>query len=171
MREASIAGFYQWWPQYNSRLVDAIRTLSDEQLGLRASPQNGPIWAIAGHTAGMRVYWLCGVLKEDGAETTPFTDALSGIGWEDDPETPRGTAELVFALESSWRIVERCLGRWTTSMLGEEFTRESRGTTQRHSRQAVLMRMLTHDAFHCGEISQVLGANGLGAIDLWRSSA
>jgi uncharacterized damage-inducible protein DinB len=167
---ATVAGFYQWWRQYNSRLVEAIRPLSDEQLKLRASPVNDPIWALAAHTAGGRVYWLCGVLKEDGAETTPFTDPASGIGWEDDPETPRGAVELVFALESSWRIVERCLGRWTTSMLGEEFTREIRGTTQRHSRQAVLMRMLTHDAFHSGEISQILGANGLTAIDLWRPS-
>jgi uncharacterized damage-inducible protein DinB len=171
LSEASAAGFYQWWRQYNSRLVEAIRPLSDEQLRLRASTRNDPIWALAAHTAGARVYWLCGVLKESGAETTPFTDPLSGVGWEDDPDTPRGAAEVVFALESSWRIVERCLGRWTSSMLGEEFTREMSGTTQRHSRQAVLMRMLTHDAFHSGEISQILGANGIGAIDLWRPSA
>ena len=170
LSEASAAGFYQWWRQYNSRLVEAIRPLSDEQLKLRASPGNDPIWALAAHTAGGRVYWLCGVLKESGAETTPFTDPLSGVGWEDDPDTPRGAAELVFALESSWRIVERCLDRWTTSMLGEEFTREIGGKTQRHSRQAVLMRMVTHDAFHSGEISQLLGAHGLPAIDLWRPS-
>jgi hypothetical protein len=31
------------------------------------------------------------------------------------------------------------------------------------------MRMLTHDAFHSGEISQLLGANGLAEIDLWRA--
>jgi uncharacterized damage-inducible protein DinB len=168
--DARVADFYQWWRQYNTRLVDAIRPLSDEQLKMRAGPGNYPIWALAAHTAGARVYWLCGVLNEKGAETTPFTDPLSGFGWEDDPEMPRGAAELVGALESSWRIVERCLERWTTSMLFEEFTRERTGTTQRHSRQAVLMRMITHDAFHSGEISQLLGANGLGEIDLWRSS-
>ena len=170
LNDAGAAGFYQWWRQYNTRLVDAIRPLSDEQLKLRAAPGNYPIWALAAHTAGARVYWLCGVLKEGGAETTPFTDPLSGFGWEDDPDTPRGAAELVGALESSWRIVERCLERWTTTMLGEEFTRERGGSTQRHSRQAVLMRLITHDAFHSGEISQLLGANGIGAIDLWRSS-
>jgi hypothetical protein len=48
----SIAPFYDRWGQYNGRLVDAIRNLSDEQLKLRATPTYWPIWAIAAHTAG-----------------------------------------------------------------------------------------------------------------------
>jgi len=170
MKDESIAGLYGLWSQYNSRLVDAIRSLSDEQLKLRASLENWPIWALAAHTAGARVYWLCGVFKEKGAETTPFTDP-GGFGWEDEPDKPRGAVELVGALESSWRIVEGCLERWTIPMLYEEFTRERDGKTQRHTRQSVLMRLLTHDAFHSGEISQLLGARGLPEIDLWRPSA
>ena len=166
-----VAPFYERWGQYNGRLVDAIRGLSDEQLKLRARPGYWPIWAIAAHTAGTRVYWLCGVFKESGAESTPFTDPSSGIGWEDDESTPRGSKELVFALESSWNIIERTLERWTPAMLGEEFTREIGGKTQRHTRQSVLMRMLSHDAFHTGEISLVLGMHGLSEIDLWRPSS
>jgi hypothetical protein len=27
--------------------------------------------------------------------------------------------------------------------------------------------MMTHDAFHCGEISLILGNNGLAAIEPW----
>ena len=165
-----VAPFYDRWGQYNGRLVDAIRSLSDEQLKLRAAPDKWPMWAIAAHTAGARVYWLCGVFKESGAETTPFTDPLSGVGWEDDESTPRGSKELVFALESSWKIIERSLERWTPSMLGEEFTREIGGKTQRHTRQSVLMRLLSHDAFHTGEISQLLSMHGCPEIDLWRPS-
>lgn len=170
MNDESIAGLYRLWPQYNGRLVEAIRPLTDEQLKLRISPDNFPIWALAAHTAGTRVYWLCGVFREKGAETTPFTDPQSGFGWEDEPDHPRSAAELVGALESSWRIVEGCLQRWTVPMLDEEFVRESGGRKSVHTRQSVLMRMLTHDAFHSGEISQLLGAHGLGEIDLWRSS-
>src|SRR5205814_1695357 len=62
-----VAPFYDRWGQYNGRLVDAIRRLSDEQLKLRASPTYWAIWAIAAHTAGTRVYWLCGVFKDSGA--------------------------------------------------------------------------------------------------------
>jgi uncharacterized damage-inducible protein DinB len=170
MGNESVAAFYEGWRKHNGRLVDAIRSLSDEQLKLRAAPDKWPVWAIAAHTAGARVYWLCGVFKESGAENTPFTDPSSGYGWEDDESRPRVSHELVTALESSWAIVERCLQRWTTSMLNDEFRREIGGKTQTHTRQSVLMRLITHDAYHSGEISQILGAHDLPEIDLWRAS-
>lgn len=166
--DGGVGRFYLGWGRMNSRLVEALRPLSAEHLALRAVPSYWPIWGIAGHAAGMRVYWLCHVFKEEGAETTPFVDA-SGFGWEDEPDRPRSGSELVFALESSWKIVERCLERWTTSMLADEHTREIGGKTQRHTKQSVLMRMITHEAYHAGEISQILGANGLPEIDLWRA--
>jgi uncharacterized damage-inducible protein DinB len=169
MGNESVGPFYEGWRKQNGRLVDAIRALSDEQLKLRAAPNQWPIWTIAAHTAGGRVYWLCGVFKEPGVETTPFPDA-SGYGWEDDENTPRRASELVTALETSWAIVERCLSSWTTSMMREEYTREIGGKTQRHTRQSVLMRMLTHDAYHSGEMSLILGSHGLPEIDLWRTS-
>ena len=99
--------------------------------------------------------------------TTPFSDPTSGVGWEDDESTPRGADELVFALESSWRIVEACLKRWTPRMLRDEFKRERDGKIQIHTRQSVIVRLITHDAYHCGEISQLLGAHDLPEIDLW----
>jgi hypothetical protein len=30
------------------------------------------------------------------------------------------------------------------------------------------MRLITHDAFHSGEISLTLGSHRLGAIDMWK---
>ena len=102
-----------------------------------------------------------------GAETTPFTDPLSGLGWEDDDDTPRSADELVMALGTTWKIVAGCLARWTPQMLDDEFQRERNGKMQIHSRQSVIMRLITHDAYHAGEISQLLGAHGLPEIDLW----
>jgi uncharacterized damage-inducible protein DinB len=163
-----VAFLYDGWRKANTRLVDGVRDLTPEQLQLGPSPSAWPIWALAAHTAGARVYWLCGVFKEPGAETTPFPDPQSGVGWEDDPATPRRADELVTALETSWRIVERCLETWRPAMLGDEFTRVVAGKTQIHTRQAVLMRLITHDAFHAGEISSILGTHGLPEIDLWR---
>jgi uncharacterized damage-inducible protein DinB len=171
MSGKGITPFYGGWAMYNARLINAMRSLSDEQLKLRARPDYWPIWAIAAHTAGTRVYWLCGVFKEKGAETTPFIDPSSGFGWEDDEGTPRGSDEIVMALESSWKIIERTLERWTPSMLAEEFTREIGGKTQIHTRESVLMRMITHDAYHTGEISLILGMHGLTEIDFWKPIA
>jgi uncharacterized damage-inducible protein DinB len=164
----SIRPFYDRWPTYNQRMVEVVGAMSDEQLAVRPAPDRWPMWATVGHTAGARVYWLCGVLGEPGAETTPFADPLSGVGWEDDEDTPRGAQELVTALETTWQIIDRCLDRWTPTMLGETFIREIEGHQQVHTRASIIQRLLSHDAYHCGELSQTLGIHGLPQIDLWR---
>jgi uncharacterized damage-inducible protein DinB len=161
-----VAPFYDGWGLSNERLVETIGALSVEALGLRAGSDLWPIWAITAHLAGARVYWLCAILKESGAERMPFSKP-TGEGWEDDLTHPRQAGELIFALESSWKIVEACLERWTPAMLQDEFRREVDGKIQLHSRQSVIMRLLTHDAYHAGEISQALGMHGLPEVDLW----
>jgi uncharacterized damage-inducible protein DinB len=166
----SVARFYDGWRFTNDRLIERIGTLSPEELGLRAGPNLWPIWAIAAHAAMVRVYWLCNVCKEPGAERTPFTDPANE-GWEDDLSHPRGAGELVPAMESTWNIVEDCLSRWTPAMLQDEFRRERDGQVQIHTRQSVLMRLLTHDAYHCAEIGQTLGMHGLSEVDIWTGRA
>ena len=52
-------------------------------------------------------------------------------------------------------------------MLMEAFERKMPTGTRIHTRQSVLMRMISHDAYHCGELSQTLGIHGLPQIDLW----
>lgn len=163
----SIRLFYDHWPVYNQALVDVIGAMTDEQLAIRPAPDGWPIWAIVGHTAAARVHWLCGVLGEPGAETTPFPDP-NGDGWEDDLDTPRGADELVEAFESTWRIIDRCLDRWTPEMMSDRFDRTIFGRHQVHTRTSVVQRLLSHEAYHCGALSQTLGIAGLPQIDLWR---
>lgn len=165
--DASVAPFYAGWDTYNQRMVETINAMSPEQLRLRPATSGWPLWATIGHTAGARVYWLCGVLGEAGADTTPFPDAARGVGWEDE-DTPREAHELVLGLESTWRIVAACLRGWTVPMLQENFVRRTAGGTQVHTRQSVLLRLISHDAYHCGELSQILGIHGLPQIDLWQ---
>jgi uncharacterized damage-inducible protein DinB len=164
----SIRPFYDKWPQYNRRMVEVVGVMSDEQLALRPAPERFPIWATVGHTAGARVYWLCVVLDEPGLESTPFTDPANE-GWEDDFDTPRSANELVLALESTFAIVDSCLDRWTPEIIGDEVVREYAGVRQVHTRASILQRLFSHDAYHCGELSQTLGILGLPQIDLWRS--
>ncbi len=162
-----IRRFYADWTQYRSRLVHGVRDLTADQLAISAGPDHAPIWALAAHCAGVRVYWLCGVLSEPGAETTPFPDPFAELGWEDDMDHPRSAAELVVALETTGAIIDRCLDAWTADMLEVEFERRYGEVRQLHTRRSILLRLLSHDAFHSGEISQLLGANGLPSIDLW----
>jgi uncharacterized damage-inducible protein DinB len=162
----SVATIFEGWNRIQLHLVRRASELRPEELQLRSSAQSWPVWAIVSHIATARIYWLCGVFKETGAEQTPFADPF-GEGWEDRLDVPRQSGELMLAVESSWGIVESCLQRWTTEMLGETFTREIAGEVQHHSRQSVLTRLATHDAFHCGEISILLDANGFASLDPW----
>ncbi|HEX2753954.1 MAG TPA: DinB family protein, partial [Candidatus Limnocylindrales bacterium] len=124
-------------------------------------------WATVGHTAAGRTYWLCGVVGEPGLETTPWPDP-DGDSWEDDLDHPRTAAELVWALDSAWAIIDGCLDRWTPELLDDTVERHFGEQVQVHSRASILQRLLTHEAYHCGELSQTLGIHGLPQIDLWR---
>jgi uncharacterized damage-inducible protein DinB len=162
-----VASLYPDWPQYAERIRDAVKDLTADQLALRAGPEHAAIWALAAHIAGTRVYWLCGVFGEPGADRTPFTDPMSDTGWEDDQTHPRSGTELAWALDSSWDVVRDCLGRWSVDDLDVTAERVRDGVTRIHSRASVLNRICSHDAFHAGEISQLLGLHELPPIDLW----
>jgi uncharacterized damage-inducible protein DinB len=167
MNESNIRLFYSMWPQYNRRLRDVVAGMTDEQLAIRPGADLLPIWAAVGHTAAMRVYWLCAVIGEPGAEATPFPDGMTD--WADDLDHPRGGRELAEALDSTFAIIDGCLDRWTPDMLTDEIERHYGGTTQVHTRSSILQRLLTHEAWHAGELSQTLGIHGLPQPDLWRS--
>jgi uncharacterized damage-inducible protein DinB len=164
--EPSVASLFPDWPQYAGRIRDAVKDLDADQLALRAGPEHGPIWGLAAHVAGTRVYWLCHIFGEPGAATTPFTDP-SGMGWEDEPDHPRSGQELAGALDATWAIIATTLDRWTIEDLEKTAERRRGDVIQVHTRASILNRLFSHDAFHAGEISQLLGLHELPPIDLW----
>ncbi len=169
----SLEAVYGDWRRYNELVVGALEGMTDEELALRApaagaedSSTHWPIWAIAGHTAGTRVYWLCDVMGVPGAKATPFPNAATE-GWEDDLDHPRTASELVTAWTSTWRIAERAIASWTVPMLDEVVTRSRDGGVDRFTRRSLLLRLITHEAYHVGEIALIQGIHGRREIDLW----
>jgi uncharacterized damage-inducible protein DinB len=164
----TLTSVYPDWEQHSNKFRDAVRDLSAEQLAISAGPEHGQIWQLAAHTVGTRVYWLCGIFGEPGAETTPWHNPLNGIGWEDEPDHPRSGAELAWAFDVTWAIVGATLERWTVDDLERTATRTREdGLVQVHTRASVLNRCFSHEAFHAGEVSQLLGVHGIGSIELW----
>jgi hypothetical protein len=86
---------------------------------------------------------------------------------DDDLDHPLNGAELAEALDSSFRIIENCLDRWTVDMLADELRRDMGREEWVHIRGSVIQRLFSHDVYHCGELSQTLGIAGLPQIDLW----
>jgi uncharacterized damage-inducible protein DinB len=158
---------YSMWPQYNRRLRDVVAAMTDEQLAIRPAPERWPLWATVGHAACQRISWLCDFAGEPGAETTPFTDALHFCPGDEDLEHPLSAAALVEALDSTFRIVENCLDRWTLDMLEEEIRRTFGHEEWVYTRGSVIQRVFTHDVYHCSELNEALGVAGLPQVALW----
>ena len=158
---------YSTWPDSDRRLREVVGALTDEQLALRPAPERWPIWATIGHAACQRVFWLCDFAGEPGAATTRFTNAGFDCPGDDDLEHVLSAADLVEALESTFRIVEGCLDRWTLDMLDEVLRRPEWDASWVHTRGAVLQRVFSHDVYHVAELNEVLGAADLAQVDLW----
>jgi hypothetical protein len=155
------------WPLYDRRVREVVARLTNEQLALRPAPDRWPLWATVGHAACQRVFWLCDVAGEPGADTTPFTNAGYDCPGDDDLEHVLDAGALIAALESTFRIVERCLDTWTFEMLREEVRHPEWGPGWVQTRGAIIERVFSHDIWHAAELNESLGANGLPKIDLW----
>ena len=167
MRNVTIRPAYSKWPDYNQALREVVAGLTDEQLAIQPSPERWPLWATVGHLACQRVFWLCDFAGEPGAETTRFTDAGNNCPGDDDLENVLSADQLVEALDSTFRIVEGCLDRWTLEMLYEEIRRPEWDDTWVHLRGAVIQRVFAHDVYHSAELNETLGPAGLSLIDFW----
>lgn len=86
-----------------------------------------------------------------------FDDA----GWEDDQTHPRHAAELVEGLTVRWGMLEDCLRRQTTRDLNVGFRRQRASGARTVTRGWVVWHVLKNDIHQAGEISQILGSNGL----------
>jgi uncharacterized damage-inducible protein DinB len=166
---------FEGWANYQQLLLTSIRGLTPEQLGLRTSPGLWTVWQLASHMAGSRAYWFHDVLGEGDpalrdmfrvASTTVPDLPLEDAGWEDDESHPRGAAEIVYALERTWALVDDCLKRWTSEDLAVGFTRTRPSGTRTSTRQWVVWHLIEHDLHHGGEISLILGTHGVPALDL-----
>ena len=71
------------------------------------------------------------------------------------------------AWTTSWAIVERALDSWTPEMLDELVARERGDAAEHFTRRSLLLRQITHEAYHVGEIAVIQGIHGRPQIDLW----
>jgi uncharacterized damage-inducible protein DinB len=101
------------------------------------------------------------------ARTTVHDLALEDAGWEDVEDEPRTAAMLTDAFERTWAMLDESLRRWTAEDLSVEFTRTRRdGEIETFTRAWVVWHLIEHDLHHGGEISQILGSNGIPALEL-----
>ncbi len=84
----------------------------------------------------------------------------------DENEEPLLTAaELVVGLQRTWQMIQDALARWTPADLEQVFPAYGEERPAR-SLQYIIWHVLEHDIHHSGELSSILGAHGLSAVDL-----
>ena len=72
------------------------------------------------------------------------------------------------ALNSTFRIVETCLDRWTLDKLDEQISRSWDTEEERvYIRGSVIQRVFAHDVYHCAELNEMLATLRLPLVDFW----
>lgn len=151
---------YDNWRQYNAKLREAVAPLTAEQLWLQPAPRMWPLEQIVQHIISVRAGWFSGTLQDEEAAMTAYME----WGQYDSPR--RSGAELAHALDETWAFIESRLMRWTPEEQAMTFPDEWDGQISYVSRSWVIYHVLEHDLHHGGEVSLILGMNGLPGIDL-----
>ncbi|MFN2137920.1 MAG: DinB family protein [Candidatus Promineifilaceae bacterium] len=151
---------YENWRGFDEKLRGAVAPLSAEQLSLQPAVHMWPVEQLVQHIIATRAGWFSGTLQDEDAQMEAYME------WGRRESPSRSAAELVSGLEATWAFIASRLVRWTPADRAQIFPDEWQGEIYDVSRSWVIYHVLEHDLFHGGEISLILGMNGLPAIDL-----
>ena len=153
--------FYKGWDVYQQHLVEAVAPLSAEQLNLEAAPHLRSALQIATHIVSVRAGWTHYVLQEGDEELAAIAE------WGRPGQPAKSGAELVAGLETTWRVLQDSLARWSPADLDEVLhDTDENGEDVPVSRQWVIWHLIEHDLHHGGELSFTLGMHNMKAIDI-----
>jgi hypothetical protein len=158
---------YPGWSRLNDQMTRAVASLTEAELAETPGPDRWPLWAMVGHAACQRVFWLCDVAGEPGAADTMFPNAAWMCPGDDDLDHPLDSAMLVRALDQTFAIVERVLDSWTLESLTVMIDRSEWEPDRVHSRGFAIERVYAHDLWHAAEANEVLTRIGRPVIDPW----
>jgi hypothetical protein len=142
---------FESWQEYQEALKRAIAPLTEEQLQRRLIPGMRTSGEIAEHIVFGRALHLHRTLGEGVAELTPL------LRWEDADDPPHTVAEILHGLELTWRFITACLMRGSPI---DAISEEEIAIMQ------TIWGLLDHDLPHAGELSLLLGADGMSGVEI-----
>ena len=142
---------FESWQDYQEALKRAIAPLTADQLQRRLAPGLRTPGEIAEHIVFGRALHLSRTLGDGTAELAPL------LGWDDSDDGPHTAAEILQGLDLTWRFITRSLMRGSpTGAITEA--------------EAVIVQtiwgLLDHDLPHAGELSLLLGADGMPGVEI-----
>lgn len=158
--QSTLDVIYESWRDYGVKLRDCIVPLTDEQLGLQPARHMWPLEQIVQHIISVRAGWFSGTLQEEDEAMQAY------MLWGQRESPSRSALELVRGLDETWAFIEARLQRWTPEDRAMTFPDEWDGQVYQVSRSWVIYHVMEHDLHHGGEVSLILGMNGLRTPDL-----
>jgi len=167
----SLAKVFDGWNGYQTSLVNAIAPLTREQL-ISQPPNLRSIGDLARHISLGRVTWFA---RMGAPGSTALVKRIEL--WEADSDGNKDIVESAIAitedakelvnwLELTWQMIAKTLTTWNVSDLAQTYRHTWNGKTYAVSRQWTLWRILSHDVHHGGELSLMLGLQGIEAFEL-----
>jgi hypothetical protein len=142
---------FESWQDYQDALKRAIAPLTEQQLQRRLMPNLRTPGEIAEHIVFGRALHLHQTLGERATELTPL------LQWDDTGNPPHTAAEILEGLELTWWVITDCLMRGAPT----DFISE-----QDQSIVQTIWGLLDHDLPHAGELSLLLGADGMPGVEI-----
>jgi hypothetical protein len=142
---------FESWQDYQDALKRAIAPLTDEQLQRRLLPGLRTPGEIAEHIVFGRALHLHRTLGKKVAELAPF------LRWENADDRPHTATEILHGLILTWRFITACLMRGSP---GDPIPEEDVSIIQ------TILGLLDHDLPHAGELSLLLGTDGMPSVEM-----
>ena len=158
--ESTLDVIYENWRSYQEKLRDAIALLTDEQLLLQPAAHMWTLGQILQHIISVREGWFCATLQDDDESLNAY------MSWGQRDSPARSAVELARGLDETWAFIEARLQRWTPDDCARTFPDEWDGQVYEVSRSWVIYHVMEHDLHHGGEVSLILGMNGLPTLNL-----
>lgn len=151
---------YENWRGYHEKLRTCIAPLTNEQLLLQPAVHMWPLGQLVQHIISVRAGWFSGTLQDDDEAMNAY------MLWGQRNSPSRSGEELAHGLDETWTFIQVRLQRWTEADCAKIFPDEADGEVYEVSRSWVISHVMEHDLHHGGEVSLLLGINGLRTLDL-----
>jgi uncharacterized damage-inducible protein DinB len=168
----SLAAIFDGWDGFQTSLVHAIAPLTPAQLRWHPAGDLRTVGQLARHISLGRLTWF---LRMDAPGSADLAAQITS--WQTDSDGNRhiaedaiaiteDPAELVRWLESTWGMIAATLDQWQVADLSRTYRHTWNGTAYANSVQWTIWRILTHDVYHGGELSLMLGMQGIESFEL-----
>jgi len=163
---------YEGWNGYHQSIVNAVKPLTSNQLAWRPTNNLKSVGELVRHIALGRITWLHRMSPPGSAELVNQIHKwkTDSDGNQNIDETyfkiTEDSIELVRWLESTWQVIYRILTEWQVGDLSRTYEHKWNGNVYTPSRQWTIWRVMSHDIHHGGELSLMLGLQGIEAFEL-----